>query len=177
MASLAVYPLAEGGTNVYHEFVRLQSLTQWWHWLLLVLTCGAALAYVALLYRRDSAELPGGVRWLLLLLRVTAFAGILFFYFDLEKRSEQKVVKNSRTVLLVDTSLSMGIQDGAGGASSGDRRRIDEAIAELAKGQIDPAAAARPRCGGLSLRSNRRPRAGGVVREGLARGRGTHSHT
>ena len=67
---------------------------------------------------------------------MTAFAGILFFYFDLEKRSEQKVVKNSRTVLLVDTSLSMGIQDGAGGASSGDRRRIDEAIAELAKGRF-----------------------------------------
>ena len=40
-----------------------------------------------------------------------AFVGILFFFFGLEKRAERKLVKNSRAILLIDTSQSMGLRD------------------------------------------------------------------
>ena len=44
-------------------------------------------------------------------LRVLAFAGLLIFFMDLQKRTEQKLVKNSRFVFLVDTSQSMTVED------------------------------------------------------------------
>ncbi len=70
--------LAQDSGKVYHQFARLDMLSQWWHWLLLGLVCLAVTAYVAYMYRRDGIELSRGVRWALLLLRVSALAGILF---------------------------------------------------------------------------------------------------
>jgi hypothetical protein len=126
--------LAQDSGKVYHQFARLDMLSQWWHWLLLGLICLAVTVYVAFMYRRDGIELSRGVRWALLLLRVSALAGILFYFFDLEKRSERKLVKNSRSLLLVDTSLSMGIQDNEPGASPS--RRIDGLIRTLEQGTL-----------------------------------------
>ncbi len=95
-------------TRTYFELSRLQSMTQWWHWMALLGAVGAIAVYVSLLYRRDTAELPRGTRWLLVLLRLTALAGILIFFFGLEKQTERKLVKPSRVAVLVDTSQSMG---------------------------------------------------------------------
>lgn len=127
--------LAQTTANVHYEFARLQSLTNWWHWLLLALACVAVIVYIGRMYRRDASELPVGMRWLLAVLRLAAFAAILFYFLDLEKRSERRLVKNSRAILLVDTSLSMGIQDGDEGNSSS-RRRIDGVVDALAQGPL-----------------------------------------
>jgi hypothetical protein len=119
--------------EVFHQFARVQAMTQWWHWLLLAVVCLLIVVYVVATYFRDSVELGRARRMALLLLRLLAFAGILFFFLDLEKRSQREVVKNSRALVLVDTSLSMGIQDAS--TASG-QRRIDQAIEELQRGEL-----------------------------------------
>ena len=127
--------LATGDTSVYHQFSRLQSMTEWWQWLLLLLVTVVVVAYIAVTYYFDSVELSKPLRWLLFALRVLAFAGILFYFLDLEKRAERQITKNSRALVLVDTSLSMGIQDGAGG-SKARHRRIDTVVEEMQRGDL-----------------------------------------
>lgn len=101
-----------------YDFTRTQSFSEWWQMPVLVLACVVVLAFVAYMYRRDSVELKPGVGVVLALLRLAAFVGVLLMYLDVEKRTETKVVHNSRVVLLVDTSLSMGCVD-ADDASAG----------------------------------------------------------
>ena len=69
------------------------------------------LVFVTSLYRRDSVELRPGLGLVLLALRVTALLGVLAYFLELEKRTERTAVHNSRVLVLVDTSLSMGLQD------------------------------------------------------------------
>jgi len=130
---MTLLPVAESSTHVIHEFARVQSMTQWWHWLLLAILTMGIVAYVVFMYLRDSVELPKGRSFFLLALRLAALAGVLFFFLDLEKRSERQVVRNSRALLLVDTSLSMGIQD-AGSSSS--ERRVDVVVDALGSGTL-----------------------------------------
>ncbi|MCA9121668.1 MAG: hypothetical protein H6822_36260 [Planctomycetaceae bacterium] len=127
--------LAMSESSVYHQFSRLQSMTEWWQWLLLLVGVVVVVAYIATTYYFDSAELPKPLRWTLFVLRTLAFAGILFYFLDLEKRSERQIIKNSRALVLIDTSLSMGIQDGTG--STGQRnRRIDTVVDEMQRGEL-----------------------------------------
>lgn len=108
--------------RTYYDVSRIRSLDQWWHWLILALVVISLVTFVISLYRRDGHELPRSLRWLLLLLRITAFAGLLIFFLKIEKRTEQKLVKNSRAILLVDTSQSMGLSDPSpAGATRGTR--------------------------------------------------------
>ena len=128
--------LADNTSTVYHEFARLQALSQWWHWLVLFLVCGLVVGYIVVAYYYDSLELPLAKRIVLLSLRLMAFAAVLFFFLDLEKRSQREVLKNSRALLLVDTSLSMGIQDQGSESSAPNLRRIDAIVDELAQGDL-----------------------------------------
>ena len=126
-------------------------------WLLLLLAIVAALVYVITVYRRDSVELPRGLGVLLCLLRLGALAGILCFFLHLEKRTERNLVKNSRAILLVDTSQSMSLRDqenmslrdnknvsprdnekttGSGGAAV--PSRMEQVVRELAGGDLIP---------------------------------------
>ncbi len=125
-------------TRTYFELSRLQSMTQWWHWMALLGAVGAIAVYVSLLYRRDTAELPRGTRWLLVLLRLTALAGILIFFFGLEKQTERKLVKPSRVAVLVDTSQSMGLADdpNVGPTASGGQSRLQQIIERFSQGQL-----------------------------------------
>src|SRR5688572_14781392 len=61
--------LAESDTQVIYQFGRLQSLTEWWQWFLLAVTCGLMLGFVFMMYRKDCVELPKGVAWGLTVLR------------------------------------------------------------------------------------------------------------
>ena len=103
--------LATSTTRTFYEFARLQQMDQWWHWLMLLMVVMATVIVVYLLYRWDSVELPRSVRLSLFALRIFAFTGLLFFFLQLEKRVEHKVVANSRAVVLVDTSQSMGLSE------------------------------------------------------------------
>jgi len=125
-----------GEAGVYYQLARVQSLTEWWHWMVLGLLCLLIAGYVIFMYVRDSVELPVSFAVVLVLLRVLAFAGILFFFFNLEKRAERILVKNSRAVLLVDTSQSMALRDAESPGASTGRSRIELVTAELEKGEF-----------------------------------------
>lgn len=94
-----------------YQFTQWTSLTEWWQAPLVVLVAAAVVALVVYMYRRDSVELRPGVGVLLAALRILAFAGLLLAFLDLQKWSEQTELQNSRVVLVVDTSISMGLKD------------------------------------------------------------------
>ena len=128
--------LAEAPATISYQFARLQSLTEWWHWLFLLAIVAAITAYVAWMYRKDSVELPRGLAVLLFVLRLSAFLGVLFFFFNLEKRAERKLVKNSRAVVLVDTSQSMGLRDSDASNVPAAASRIEFVQQELTSGTL-----------------------------------------
>jgi len=128
--------LAASSANIYYQFARLQSLSEWWHWLVLIGLCLAIAGYVGWMYRKDSVELPRGLAVLLFTLRLLAFLGVLFFFFNLEKRAERKIVKNSRAVLLVDTSQSMGLRDSDSSNVPAAQSRIEQVEQEIARGTL-----------------------------------------
>ena len=76
-------------TRTVFEFTQLQSMTQWWHWMALASVVLAVLLFVIYLYRIDTVELRRGTRWLLVTLRIAALLGLLFFFLDLQKRTEK----------------------------------------------------------------------------------------
>lgn len=121
-------------TGIYYQLGRLRSLSEWWHWLVLVAICVAVALFVAVTYRRDSVELPRGLAVLLFTLRLLAFVGILFYFFGLEKRSDRQLVKNSRVLLLIDTSQSMALRDSDPRSASASQSRMDALIGELSSG-------------------------------------------
>lgn len=124
-------------TRVYYQWSRLEQLDQWWHYLLVLISILAIGTYVVWWYRRDSQEQQPPVRLALLLLRMVVFAGLILYFFQLDKRSELRVTRNSRVAILVDTSLSMtlpGTPTASGVASS--LTRVDEAIQLVARSAV-----------------------------------------
>src|SRR4029078_8120341 len=69
-------------------------------------------------------------------LRLTALAGVLFFFFGLEKRAERKLVKNSRAILLIDNSqrMCLGYRDTSNSPTS--MSRAEQVATELANGKL-----------------------------------------
>ena len=101
--------LAEGVSRTTFEWGRIQSNSDW---ILPIGVCLAIMLFVRYMYRRDAVELPVFLGWLLTALRTAAFLGLLILFLQPHWRSEREMVRNSKAVLLVDTSLSMGL--GAG---------------------------------------------------------------
>ena len=115
--------------RVYYQWSRFEQFDQWWHYLIMLLVLVAVTVYVVWWYRRDSHEQQRAVRWSLLLLRLVAFAGLLLFFLQLDKRSELRVTRNSRVAILIDTSLSMTLPGtpGASGVTSTETRAEEAA--------------------------------------------------
>lgn len=128
------FPILLGQTNVdvrtFLEFSRWHQMTQWWHWMLLLTVCVLILGYVVWLYLRDNVEQRPGVATSLLLLRIVVFAGVLLIFLGLEQRGETQLVKDSRVVLLFDTSLSMGIHD-ASATDTSSTSRLQQVVNAL----------------------------------------------
>jgi len=122
--------------QTYHQFTRVQSLSEGWHWLLLVAICALILTFVITMYRRDSVELPAGTSIALMFLRTVAYFGILFFFLNLEKLTEQTLTKNSRALVLIDTSQSMGLRDGQSPENPTNASRLNLVADELAQGTL-----------------------------------------
>lgn len=97
--------------QTHFQFTRVNALTEAWHWLLLVLICLAFGTYVVWVYKRDTKELRKSIALTLIVLRCCALLGILFYFFNLERVTEESIIKNSRVHMLVDTSQSMGLTD------------------------------------------------------------------
>jgi len=131
-----MYLLAADAAGEFYQFARVQAMSEWWHWLVLLTVCTAVLVYVVVMYRFDSVELSRGLSWLLVGLRLLAFVGVLFYFLNLEKRTERKLVKNSRVVLLVDTSQSMGLPNSESANSENATTRIQRVVHELSTGPL-----------------------------------------
>lgn len=128
--------LAADTPRDFYQFARLQAMTEWWQWMLLIGVGLLVLAYVVWMYRLDSVELSPALSGLLVLLRLAAFAGVLFYFFNLEKRSERKLVNNSRVLLLVDTSQSMSLMDSEHSDSPSPTSRIQRVVQQIADGPL-----------------------------------------
>jgi hypothetical protein len=130
--------LADASATIHYKLARLQAFAQgqWWHWLALAAIVIGVTTFAVWMYRKDSVELPRGLAVLLCLLRLFALAGILFYFFGLEKRAERKLVKNSRAILLIDTSQSMGLRDPADSGGTATTSRVEQIASELASGDF-----------------------------------------
>ena len=100
---------AQEDMRVFYQWMRIEQMDQWIHWFVLACCLLGLVSYVVYWYRKDWVELPKSIGSTLLALRLLAFLGILIFFFDLQKRTEQRVTRSSRLAVLVDTSLSMSM--------------------------------------------------------------------
>jgi hypothetical protein len=106
--------LAADETRTFFESVPLIPINSGLHFAIAAVIVLVILSFIVWMYVRDGVELPRGLTVTLGWLRILAFAGLVLFFMNPEKRSEKRVVKNSRLPILVDTSLSMGIRDRQG---------------------------------------------------------------
>ncbi len=118
-----------------YQFSQLQSFSEWWQMPLLVLISLAVIAFVIYMYRRDSVELRPGIGVFLAVLRIAAYVGLLVFYLDLQKWSEQKELQNSRVLMVVDTSISMGLANSEASTTPADTRSA-QVVNEFAAGRM-----------------------------------------
>ena len=110
---------AESLSTTHFEWGRIQTNSDW---ILPITVCLAVMFFVRYVYRRDAEELGRGLSWGLTALRMAVFYGLLVLYLEPQWRSVRETTRNSRVVLLADTSLSMrqtdaGAQPAEGGMS------------------------------------------------------------
>ncbi len=112
---LHALPLADALPRTRFEWGRIQTLSEWMTpgaaWTLVVAAAAAVLLVAVLVYRRDTEELRPVPAAVLVALRVAALVGLFFLFLQPQWRTEREVVHPSRAVVLVDTSLSMGLSD------------------------------------------------------------------
>ncbi|TWU42733.1 vWA domain-containing protein [Novipirellula artificiosorum] len=122
--------IGHGTQQVVYEFARASTLEGWWSWALLIGSLAALLFVSVRLYRRDVAELPKLTRWTLIWLRLLTIASLIFFFFDLHRRTERRVTRPSEVVILVDTSQSMSLPVGAIASTETRAERAARVLAE-----------------------------------------------
>lgn len=103
--------IAQAQQRVVYEAAPLVPINAGWQGLIVAVVALVAIGFVLWMYWRDGAELPRGIMGTLAVLRVAVVLGLVLFFINPEKRTEQKLVKNSRVPILIDTSSSMGIRD------------------------------------------------------------------
>ncbi len=122
---------ASGGTRqIIYEFARATVLEGWWIWALLLGCLAMLFVGCVRFYRRDTAELSGGVRWTLIFLRLVAIVALVFFFFDLQRRTQRLVTRPSEVAILVDTSQSMSLPAGATSAQQSRSERVAALLKE-----------------------------------------------
>ena len=109
-----------------YELQPIFPLNEWWHWLVALLAFVLLAAWIVWLYRKDTSKLDRPVSWALMGMRLVAVAALLIFILGPVKRTESKLVKDSRVAVLVDTSLSMGLRDDV--ESTGGATRVERVV-------------------------------------------------
>ncbi len=103
-----LFLLADAAVTNKFELSRIQNDYDWWIYGGVLLLILAPLLWI---YRRDAIELPWILRFGLPLQRTAVLVGLLFVWLQPHWRSEREEHVDSRALLLVDTSLSMGKTD------------------------------------------------------------------
>ncbi|NQT15918.1 MAG: VWA domain-containing protein, partial [Planctomycetes bacterium] len=122
MTLLSLPLLAEGGPRVFLDWGRIDTNADFMLPLVVVLALDVLARWII---RLDTRELPRLVGWTLTALRIGTISCLGLIYLQPEWRSEREVVQNSRVLLLVDTSSSMGIADVEASPDSGGSSRAD----------------------------------------------------
>ncbi|MDB4664508.1 VWA domain-containing protein [bacterium] len=102
----------QGTSQIIYEFSRTSALEGWWAWALITSALAALLYLCVRFYRRDVQEMPTPIRILLIGLRLVTVLALVFFFFDLQRRTERMVTRPSEVAILVDTSQSMSLPTG-----------------------------------------------------------------
>ena len=128
---------AETVSRTTFEFGRIQSNSDW---IVPIAVCTAVLLLVRFVYRLDTKALGSFWGWVLTALRSIVFLALLVLFLQPQWRAEREVVHDSRTLLLVDTSSSMGLADADGGEiAAGQPTRADRVAETLAIADFLPA--------------------------------------
>lgn len=114
---------AVSSQRIVYEFARAASIDGWWWWALVVAALALVIYGCVRFYRRDTIELSRSVGVTLILLRLIAIVGLIFFFFDLQRRTQKEITRPSEVVVLVDTSQSMSLaeSDAVGSQSRAER--------------------------------------------------------
>ena len=80
-------------------------------WLLVAIVAAFAITYVVWFYRRERDVLSPLQSLLMPTLRLIAIAGAIVYFLGPEKRVDQQETRDSRVVILIDTSQSMSVED------------------------------------------------------------------
>ena len=138
---LPVLPcLLASSEQVQHRITSglIDGFSQWWQMPALVLGLAAVAVFVIWMYRRDAAELPRGMGFVLAVLRLGALAALAAAYLDFERTAEHEIVFPSRVAVLVDSSASMTLRDDSAaeeqalGDPSGEQAAGEQAAGEQA---------------------------------------------
>ena len=116
--------------QIVYEFSRAASLEGWWVWALLIGSLGMLLYLCVRFYRRDAGELSRPTRWTLIGLRLLTVIALVFFFFDLQRRSQRTVTRPSEIAVLVDTSQSMSLQAGALASTQSRAERVAQLLGQ-----------------------------------------------
>ncbi|MEX0867949.1 MAG: vWA domain-containing protein [Pirellulales bacterium] len=116
---------AQTSTTTAFELGRIQSYTDWILPVVVLLVMGW---FVIGMYLLDCIELGGRRAVFLITLRLLAVAGLLAIYLQPQYRTKREVVRNSRVLVLADTSQSMERRDGEGTLSAGSPSRIEQVV-------------------------------------------------
>lgn len=119
----------------------VEGFSDWWEMPIAVAVAGLGAAFAVWMVRRDAAELPATVRWLLAALRLATLGAVAVAVLDFERTAEHEIVSPSRVAVLVDTSASMTLAATAAGPAAASR--ADRGRELLAAGGLLDALAAR----------------------------------
>ena len=95
--------------QIVYEFTRATTLEGWWMWAMVLVGLAALIFACVRYYRRDTLELSPAIRAALLILRITTIAALIFFFFNLNRRTQRMLTRPSEVAILVDTSQSMSL--------------------------------------------------------------------
>lgn len=116
--------------QIVYEFARAQTLEGWWIWALLVAALAALLFACVRFYRRDVAELSKPMRLSLVALRVVAIVALVFFFFDLQRRTQRLLTRPSEVAVLIDISQSMSLPIGISAGMPSRTERVQQLMAD-----------------------------------------------
>lgn len=122
--------IVSGDTRqIVYEFARATTLEGWWVWALMIGALAALLYACVRFYTRDVVEMPRVVGIALIALRVLTIVALVFFFFDLQRRTERLVTRPSEVAVLVDTSQSMSLPSGSSIGSRTRTERVEQILA------------------------------------------------
>jgi hypothetical protein len=121
---------SQGTSQIIYEFSRTSAMEGWWAWALITSALAAILYLCVRFYRRDVKEMPAPIRVLLIGLRLATVLALVFFFFDLQRRTERMVTRPSEVAILVDTSQSMSLPTGSETATQSRIQRVQQLVGD-----------------------------------------------